>query len=265
MYNYIKPIKRYGQNFLINPHINKRIVDSLESQNNDIIVEIGAGLGGLTEILKSKPYKKLILLETDPRCTKILREKYNDDIAVTQTSIIDFEFHSLFSKYGQKINVIGNIPYNITSGIIFKLLENNKFINRVILLVQKEVANRILATPKGKDYGVLSIMAQAKANINKVFDVSRKNFYPIPNVDSSVINLCLKSNIDDITDYDLFSKIVHSCFKMRRKMLHNSLGQLLEKNQLKKIKAIKLSLRPEELSIQDFKNLSNEISGIVYF
>jgi 16S rRNA (adenine1518-N6/adenine1519-N6)-dimethyltransferase len=260
MYNKIKPIKRYGQNFLINPQIGNRIVDSLGIQSGDIIVEIGSGLGSLTQLLKCKPFKKLILLETDLRFIKVLKEKYHNDIIVKQTSIIDFEFQELFSIYGQKVKVIGNIPYNITSGIIFKLLENNEFISRAILLVQKEVAIRILAQPNCKDYGTLSIMVQSKAHINKLFNVSSNNFYPVPKVDSSVINLEFRSDIDDIIDYDLFSKIIHSCFQMRRKMLRNSLTQLLNKNQLAKIKCIKLTLRPEELSIQDFKNLSNEIS-----
>ena len=263
MHNYIRPIKRYGQNFLINPHINKKIVDSLESNRDDIIIEIGAGLGNLTQMIISKPYKRLIVLETDPRCIKILEERYNNSITIRQTSIIDFDFRDLFSKHGQKIKVIGNIPYNITSGIIFKLLENNEYISIAILLVQKEVANRILATPHSKAYGVLSVMVQSKASIKRLFNISRKNFYPIPNVDSSVISLELKLNIDDIIDYELFNKIVRNCFQMRRKMLYNSLKQLLQRNQLTKITCIKLSLRPEELSLQDFKNISNEISKLV--
>lgn len=263
IYNF-KPSKKYGQNFLTNIQISEKIVTALDSKSGDIVLEIGAGLGSLTQVLIKKALRKLIVLETDLRCVEILTEKFYNDLYIKQTSILEFKFDDLFNKYGKKVKVIGNIPYNITSAIIFKLIDNSDYISRIVLMVQKEVAKRILAKTNCKDYGIFSVMIQSKADVRLLFDVKRNNFYPVPNVDSSVIRLDFRQKADDIIDYKLFSKIVHECFKTRRKMLHNSLKRIVKENYIERIESVPLSVRPEELSIKDFKNLSNELYRIQY-
>jgi 16S rRNA (adenine1518-N6/adenine1519-N6)-dimethyltransferase len=260
MIDNFKPSKKYGQIFLTNIQISEKIVTELDPKSSDIVLEIGAGLGSLTQILVKKSLSCLIVLETDLRCVEILTEKYFNDLNIKQISILEFKFDDLFNEYEKKVKVIGNIPYHITSAIIFKLIENSDYISRIVLMVQKEVANRISAKTNCKDYGIFSIMIQSKADVKLLFDVERNNFYPVPNVDSAVIRLDFSQKTNDIIDYNFFSKIVHECFKTRRKMLHNSLKRIINENQIARIESVPLSLRPEELSIQDFKNLSNELS-----
>jgi len=257
----LKPLKKYSQNFLKNKCIQKKIVDALDSKENDIIIEIGAGFGNLTQLLVKKPYKELILLEIDPRCIKILNERFGKDAMIINRSILEFNFKEL--NIGGKVKVIGNIPYHLTSPIIFTLLKFKTHLDQAVLMVQKEVADRILAKPSCKEYGVLSIMVAYKADVQRLFNVGRNNFYPVPQVDSAVINLNMKPEVTDIIDYNLFNQVVRITFQTRRKMLRNSLSRFLGKNIIDKIKTISLLKRPEQLSLQDFINLSNEIYRII--
>ena len=129
-------------------------------------------------------------------------------------------------------------------------------------MVQKEIADRLLAGTHCKEYGILSVLAGSHAKIIRLFNVKRNNFYPVPKVDSSIIKMEMVENIDDISDYAIFQKIVRGCFNTRRKMLQNSLKRYLSAGIINKIKSVPLTVRPEELSIQDFKNLANETARL---
>ena len=210
-----------------------------------------------------REFKQVIALEIDPRCNTILRERYGKEIDIIQKSVLDFSFKELALKYDKRIKVVGNIPYNIASPILFKLIENYQYISDVVLMVQKEIAGRLLANTRSKAYGILSILIGCHAKISKLFHVSRNNFFPVPKVDSTVIRMEMNKDRNGIINYQLFQKIIHSCFNTRRKIMHNSLKKILPVEFITCIKSVPLTARPEELTIQDFKNLTNEIIDIV--
>ena len=255
----IKPLKKFGQNFLQNKYIAEKIVDFLNCEKNDVIIEIGPGKGVLTELLVKKTYKKFTVIEIDPRLSVAIKEKFPTDLSVIQESILDVSIEQIAKE--NRVKIIGNIPYYITSDIIFKIVDNFKYVKRAVLMVQKEVANRLVAETKTKDYGLLTIFVGIHANVRRVFDVDRENFYPVPNVDSSVVCIDFEILENKNFDYKLFKKIVRTGFTSRRKMLHNSLKKLLDSYKIKNITSISLDKRPEELSIADFKELTNEVSN----
>jgi len=255
----IKPLKKLGQNFLQNRYLAEKIVDALFCEKNDIIVEIGPGKGILTEFLIQREHKKFAVIEIDQRLSSFLEEKFHSELTIIQNDVLNVSFKILADD--EKIKIIGNIPYNITSDIIFKIVENNKFIKRAVLMVQKEVANRLIAKTKTKDYGILTIFVSLHGIVRRLFDVSRENFYPVPNVDSSVICIDFNTLQKMDFDYSLFKNIVKTGFKFRRKMLRNSLKKLLSSYDINSISSISLDKRPEELSIEDFKMLTMEISN----
>jgi 16S rRNA (adenine1518-N6/adenine1519-N6)-dimethyltransferase len=255
----IKPLKKFSQNFLRNKYYADKIVDALNCEPNDVIVEIGPGKGVLTDLLIEKEHKKYSVIEIDQRLANLVKKKYPIDLTVIQDSVLRISFEELAKD--DRIKIIGNIPYNITSDIIFKIVDNYKYVKRAVLMVQKEVANRLIAKTKTKDYGILTIFVGYHSNIQRLFDVTRENFYPIPNVDSSVVCLDFKVIENKNFDYSLFKKIVKTGFNTRRKMLRNSLQKMLNSNDIKNLSSISLDKRPEELSIEDFKLLTNEISN----
>jgi 16S rRNA (adenine1518-N6/adenine1519-N6)-dimethyltransferase len=255
----IKPLKKFGQNFLQNIYYAEKIVDSLNCKENDIIIEIGPGKGILTEQLIQKEHKNISVIEIDQRLANMLEKKYVGNLSIIHDSVLNVSFERLAKD--RRIKIIGNIPYNITSDIIFKIVDNYKYIKLAVLMLQKEVANRLVAATKTKDYGILSIFVGLHCKIRRLFDVNRENFYPIPNVDSAVV--CLDFDIvENINcDYDLFKKIVKTGFNSRRKKLRNSLKKLLISYDINYVSSISLDKRPEELTIEDFKILTNEISN----
>jgi 16S rRNA (adenine1518-N6/adenine1519-N6)-dimethyltransferase len=258
-----KPFKKFGQNFLTNKNIAAKIVHALEPVKNEIIVEIGAGSGILTEILFYKNYQPIITLEIDPRFILNLQKRFAGKISIIQQDILDFSFRELYIKYKSPIKVIGNIPYNITSPILFKLIENDQYISQAILTVQKEIACRLLADPACKEYGILTILIGYHAKVQRLFNVKKENFYPKPKVDSTVIKIDMFQGEKKVCDYQLFRDMVHLSFNTRRKIMRNSLRKILSIDEMNAIGSVPLSARPEELSIQNFITLTNEISAIL--
>lgn len=254
------PKKRFGQNFLSNKHIASKIVDSININSNDTIVEIGPGRGILTEIINTKECKKKIAVEIDSDLASQLQIDF-PDIQIYQQDILSFSFSNVYQQSKNKIKVFGNIPYNITSPILFHLLENSKYLSQAVIMMQKEVAERLLATKDNKEYGILTILVSAQTKIDKLFTVNRNNFYPKPKVDSMVVHLEFVKNATDIENYLLFNNIVKTTFNNRRKMLRNSLSNIVNADTLQKIKTVSLNLRPENLSLSDFLNLTNEIAS----
>ena len=258
MANQVKPLKKFGQNFLINEKYAEKIVNTLQCQTDDIIIEIGPGKGVLTQHLIKQKNNKIIAIEIDPRLSELLKTKFGTKIRIIQESVLDVSFKKFDSN--KSIRIIGNIPYYLTSQILFKIFETGINISQAVLMIQREVADRLLAEPRTKAYSYLTIMAQYHNNVQRVLEVNRDNFYPIPNVDSTVVSIEPKNHTSDLQDYQLFRQIVITAFQQRRKMLRNSLKKLLKEKNIETIKSISLTLRPEELFIQQYINLSNEIS-----
>ena len=259
MFENIRPIRELGQNFLTSPEIAQKIIKEIEPAINDVIIEIGPGRGILTENFQLDNLKNLISIEIDQRLFSNLKKKLGDisNFKIYNMDFLEFSFSEL--NLGKRVKVIGNIPYNITSPIIFKLLENFQFISKVVLMVQKEVANRIAAKPETKDYGILSVMTALHGKVEIAFIVNRYNFKPVPRVDSAVIKIDLYNKISGLADYNLFCTIVKVCFNTRRKMLHNSLQKIISKDNILRLRSNMLTERPENLSVDEFKKLANEI------
>lgn len=258
---YPHPQKRFGQNFLTNKHYAAKIVDSIKISEQDTVLEIGPGRGVLTELLNAEKAKIKLAVEIDPQLSEQLKENYSD-VEIIQNDILSFSFEDLSKQSKSKIKVVGNIPYNITSPILFHLLDNSSYISQAVLMIQKEVAERLIAQKDSKEYGILSILVNAQAQVLKLFVVDRKNFYPQPKVDSMVIKLEFLKSQSELKNYELFKHIVKSTFNNRRKMLKNSLKKIVNEQELTMIKSVALNLRPENLSIVDYSNLTNEIVQI---
>jgi 16S rRNA (adenine1518-N6/adenine1519-N6)-dimethyltransferase len=256
-----RPQKRFGQNFLTNKHYASKIVNSIEISDSDAVLEIGPGRGVLTELISAKNCKKRIAVEIDMQLAAQLRSNYTN-IEILQQDILSFSFDEHFKQSKNKLKIVGNIPYNITSPILFHLLDNSSYISQAVLMIQKEVAERLIAKKDSKEYGILTILVNAQANVEKLFVVNRNNFYPQPKVDSMVIRLQFFKDDSEIENYALFKKIVKATFNNRRKMLKNSIKKLVDEQILNEIKSVPLNLRPENLTVNDFFNLVNEIAQI---
>jgi 16S rRNA (adenine1518-N6/adenine1519-N6)-dimethyltransferase len=252
------PRKKLGQNFLQNKYYAQKIVSALPINEQDIIFEIGPGPGILTQYIYPVA-KKFIACEIDPRWILHLKNHFPGKYTLLEENILNISFEQLYRTYKQKIKVIGNIPYNITSPILFTLFDQSRFISEAVLMVQKEIAERLTASPKTKAYGILTVMLGSKTRIQPLFNISRKNFFPMPKVDSTVIKLDFQEKIDGVNDENLFRTIVRQTFNTRRKILHNSLKKIVNSDILAKLSSVSLSARPEELTIAEFKRLSNEI------
>ena len=264
----MRPKKSLSQNFLINDRAAKRIVDSLNIQEGDTVLEIGAGKGALTKYLLEKA-KKVIAVEIDKRLCQYLEQRFleKNNLVLINKDILKIDFENLTGPKGH-LKVIGNLPYQITSPLLSLLLENRKFIPLSVLMVQKEVAKRICAQPGSKDWSPLSITIQLHSEVKTLFNLKPTSFFPPPKVESSVIQISfLKRPKVFIADEDFFSLVVRSAFGQRRKIILNSLSasfNLPKKNLeliLNKVK-IDSKRRPETLSIQEFANLSKALGNL---
>ncbi len=211
--------KRFGQHFLKDRGIIKRIVDSGEVKSTDRVVEIGPGGGALTEeILKRKP-SELIAIEIDPEWVKYLTEKFGNRIRLIEADATTFDFSSL----GKELNVFGNLPYNVSTSILRNLLNHRKSIKRGTFMVQKEVAERLSAR-QGKEYGYLPALLQLFFKIKKLFDVHPGAFVPPPKVVSSVITLTPTGFDIEESELKSFESFLKKAFSARRKKLKKNLG-----------------------------------------
>ena len=220
---HVKALKRFGQNFLKNPHISQKIVAAIEPDTGDTILEIGPGKGALTRMLLEKNIQRLIAVEIDKRLIEDLKnfEEFYENFTLINDDFMDISLSEI--SYGSRIKLIGNIPYNLTSGILFKILDNYQYISRAVLMIQKEVAERIVSGPGSRDYGILSVMTGLHGNTSRVLNVSRENFSPVPRVDSAVISIDLFEKPDQVEDYSLFKEVVKASFQTRRKKMSNNL------------------------------------------
>ena len=260
--------KSLGQNFLIDGNIVRGIVDGADITEEDYVVEIGPGIGTLTEELALRA-KKVLSIELDRDLLPILDvtlEKY-DNVEIYYGDILKIDLGSLIEeKFGQvNVKVVANLPYYVTTPIIAKLMEEDHRIKSITVMIQKEVADRIVADIDNKDYGSLSVFVNFYADPQIVLDVPRTVFIPQPNVDSSVIRLDLKDEIPDV-DRKLFFNLVKSAFGKRRKTILNSMTTgfvNVDKKRLKEVLGelgIAENKRAENLTLDQYKDIANKLS-----
>jgi len=254
--------KHLGQNFLYDPSILKKIIRAAGISNEDTVVEIGPGPGRLTRLLADNA-KKVIAIELDGELFERLK---GDFIAYRNVELIHGDALKFqFDDIG-KFKVVANIPYYITTPIIFRLLEAKKWLKTMTLTIQKEVAERIIAKPGKKDYGVLSIMVQYYAHPELKFIIPKEAFRPVPKVDSAVLRITILDKPPvAVKDEKLFFSVVKTSFSQRRKTIANSLKGFSEN--IKDILAksgIDPKRRPETLSLEEFARLSDNLSQIIH-
>lgn len=261
----VKPKKSFGQNFLKDEIIARNITALLNIADDDVVLEIGPGMGALTKILLESRIN-LTAVELDEQAVQYLKEKFQakkfPNAHILHMSILEFDFDKLYLQYGnKKIKVIGNIPYNISTEILFKLLENRNVIEKVVLTVQKEVGQRITAKEGSKVYGITSVAAWMLSQPQYHFDIGANSFFPIPKVTSGVISLHMNKHVEQ-KYYDDFMKFVKTLFNQRRKMISNSIKNYLQHDRLAylapSIQHI-LSKRPEQLSLTELEDLYHKI------
>ncbi len=253
-----RPLKRFGQNYLTDRNTILKIVEKFNPKVNEIIIEIGPGRGALTKELSSVS-NNITAIEIDNRVIESLETQFPNVKFVNQ-DFLKMNF-TLFDA-PNKIRVIGNIPYNITSPILFRLLENRTLVSDAMLMVQYEVAKRMISKPRTKDYGILAIILNYFATVNLEFKIPPTVFKPKPKVDSAIISLKFNKNIDDNLNDRFFIDVVKAAFGNRRKTLKNSLKNSsfgeLDFSNLK----TDLTKRAEELLIADFIILAKEIQKL---
>ena len=213
--------KRFGQNFLIDKNISRKIVDLLSITNEDHIIEIGPGMGALTKLILEKKPKSLDVIEIDKACIAEIREL---DCNIHEDDALIFDFKLFHNKYNKKLKIISNLPYNIGTKIITNFLSQYRnIIDKMVFMVQKEVAERIIGKPFTKEYGSLSIFAQYSSKIKKNFDVSANCFFPKPKITSSILSFEINENFDEKI-FNNIQKITKILFQNRRKQIKPTYG-----------------------------------------
>ena len=265
----IRPLKRLGQSFLEDRNVINKIINISNIQEDDTVVEIGAGVGIMTELIAEK-VRKVIALDIDPRMVDILRERLADyhQVDVIKGDVLKYDFssvgHELLSR---KIKVIGNIPYNISSQILFHLLAYRQHISSMILMFQKELADRLIASPGTKEYGIPTVLVSMYTECFREMVIPRSCFYPEPKVTSTVMKIIIREKpLMDLNDHDFFVKIVKIAFSKRRKTLLNNLrsSPLLGYSEREFVTALKKSgidgvRRGETLTNEELGKLSNAL------
>jgi 16S rRNA (adenine1518-N6/adenine1519-N6)-dimethyltransferase len=250
----LAPKKSLGQNFLRDENIARKIVDSLQSLQHDVILEIGPGQGDLTKRLLEVS-SNVVGVEIDPRAASILRERFGDGLVLLEQDILAVKLEALTKRFGQPPIVVGNIPYYITSDILFWLFDQRGWIRSATLMMQSEVAARLVAHTESKAYGILSVFAQLYADTRILFKVSRNSFHPRPQVDSAVVRFEFGKSFS-VSDERLFRSVVRCTFGTRRKTVRNSLRMMgFSEDQLHGLD-FNIAKRPEELSPNDFVDLT---------
>ncbi len=249
--------KRFGQHFLTDPGVIDAILRSIHATKDDVVVEIGPGLGAITASLAASA-GHLHAVELDRDLVARLRRQYEGNAAVTihEGDALSFDFATL----GDRLRIVGNLPYNISTPLLFHLLDYKNHIVDMHFMLQKEVVDRMAAAPGSKAYGRLGIMLGCHLNIESLFDVDKSAFAPPPEVTSAVVRLDpLEPNTFDIRDQELLSKLVTNAFMKRRKTIRNALRDLAEIADLEAA-GIDPGLRPEQISISQYVELSNHLT-----
>ncbi|HNV64825.1 MAG: 16S rRNA (adenine(1518)-N(6)/adenine(1519)-N(6))-dimethyltransferase RsmA [Smithellaceae bacterium] len=263
----VKPRKRLGQSFLLDKNIIRKIAVAARISPEDVVIEIGPGTGVLTEEIVSLA-RRVIAVELDEKLVRLLENKFADcgNIEVRCQDILKFNFSLPAKKHNVQLKVVGNVPYYLSSPLVFYLLSYRRAISDFTLMLQKEVVDRLIASPNNKNYGVPSVLLQMFTEVERLFDVPETCFYPRPKVTSSVIQGKFREKpLVDIVDEEIFSRLVKAAFAQRRKMLINNLKRtnLLtgwtdeELNKALNAVGIDGKRRAETLSVCEFGRLCN--------
>ena len=255
---FIKPKKSLGQNFLIDRNVLEQIVDTVKITNKEVL-EVGPGSGNLTTyILKQKP-KKLYVVEKDDDLATLLKEKFDNEIEIINDDILKVSEDKISD---QKLSVFGNLPYNISTEILSKWILNigsNFWFESLVLMFQKEVADRIISEFNNSNYGRLSILSSWKLNVKKIIDIKPQSFSPRPKIDSSLLLFTPKENFFELKDPKNLEKITRIFFSQRRKMLKKPFNQVFANGkQVAEKFGINLNLRPQNLEPETYLKLVKE-------
>jgi len=249
--------KRFGQHFLADPAVIDAILNSIHATSDDVVVEIGPGQGAITEAL-ARQAGHLHAIELDRDLAEKLRRRFEryESVTIHEADALSFDFSAL----GERLRIVGNLPYNISTPLLFHLLKHRKNIIDMHFMLQKEVVDRMAARPGTKAYGRLGIMLGCHLSIESLFDVDRLAFDPPPAVTSAVVRLDpLPPGTFEIDDEAFLSTLVATAFMQRRKTLRNSLKKLATASDFKAT-GIEASQRPEQITIADYVALSNLLS-----
>jgi 16S rRNA (adenine1518-N6/adenine1519-N6)-dimethyltransferase len=250
------PKARLGQNFLVDQGAARKIVEALGDLRKSVVVEIGPGRGALTRLLGQRA-DRVIAVELDAGLAARLREEFGDlkNVEIVQANILDVDIAALVGPqaHGERVKLVGNIPYYITSDILLQAFEQHEAISNMVLMVQKEVADRLSAEPGTRDYGVLTVTAQLFADVETLFTLPPRAFAPPPKVYSSVIRLRIRSKAAELTvGVDEFLKFCKLAFAQKRKTLFNNLRRrysTLEIRETLKAAGVREDIRAEALSL----------------
>ncbi|MCF0105163.1 MAG: ribosomal RNA small subunit methyltransferase A [Holdemanella sp.] len=250
--------KTYGQNFIVVPNVVERIANAAIHDENEMVIEIGPGIGALTQCLCERS-NHVIAFEIDERLPEILEKEIGlDHLTVVLKDFLKVDVNEEIRKYrkaGQKVVVASNLPYYITTPILFALFEAKEPIERITVMMQREVAQRFLARQNDKEYNALSVITQYRCDVSKVMDISRNVFWPKPNVDSMVIQFNFHHRYH-VEDENAFFEMVKGCFTQRRKTIYNNLQAYLgDKDKARKLierANLEPSLRGQQCTLEDF-------------
>lgn len=252
----VRPKKHLGQHFLTDKATAKRIADTLMLEGVDSLLEVGPGTGMLTGFLLEKGVPDFRVIEIDNESVEYLNSAYPELVIIKG----DFLKYDLNANFESKVAIIGNFPFNISSQIFFKVLENRDKVSQLAGMIQKEVAERIVAGPGSKTYGILSVLLKYYYNIEYLFTVPPDVFKPRPKVEAAVIRMSRNDSTGPACDEKLLKRVVKATFNHRRKMIRNSIRSAFDigEEQMNLFK-----LRPEQIDLDDFVNLTNWVEEVL--
>ncbi|NWG03824.1 MAG: 16S rRNA (adenine(1518)-N(6)/adenine(1519)-N(6))-dimethyltransferase RsmA [Syntrophaceae bacterium] len=260
------PKKRLGQHFLVDSNIFNKVIRTAQVEKGDVVLEVGPGLGEMT-IALAHHAKKVMAIEIDSKLVDILKQKLRDvsNVEVIHRDVLKIDFGQLFRKEKHPIKVIANLPYQISTPLLFRFIASKEIFSTLTLMLQKEVAERMVASPGGKGYGPLSIFVQIYSNVSICFLIKPSAFFPPPGVESAVVHMGFKEKpMVKLEEEEWFKKVVKGCFGYRRKTLINALkhsGLPLPQSIEWSMKKMGLNpqRRPETLTIEEFVHLAEAL------
>tara|TARA_R110001583_G_scaffold5795_3_gene30729 strand:- start:726 stop:1568 length:843 start_codon:yes stop_codon:yes gene_type:complete len=254
-----KARKRFGQNFLHDPYVISNIINAIYPKDDDCLVEIGPGMGAITEPLLEAT-GKLNVVELDRDLIPILRTKFFNypGLQIHEGDALKFDFIQL-AEPGKRLRIIGNLPYNISTPLIFHLLSHHALVQDMHFMLQKEVVERLAAVPGNSDYGRLSIMTQYYCKVELLFIVGPGSFNPPPKVESAIVRMTPYETLPIVAkDTKMLQTVVREAFSMRRKTIRNTLKKLISAEQLEAL-GIDTQLRPEVLTLEDYVRIADAV------
>jgi len=264
---HILPKQSLGQNFLIDENIARKIVREMNIAGDDVILEIGPGMGSLTKQLAAAA-RRVIAVEIDGRVVEVLQNTFSAlPVTILHGDFLETDLSAWHRRYRRRMRIVGNIPYHLTSPILFKVMKERLFVEDLTIMIQREVAQRIVASPGSKEYGILSVFCQFYGTPAVRFTVSPDCFYPKPKVTSALLRLQLETKSHSVVNEETFSIVVRTSFGKRRKTLRNSLSYLpYDERVVERILEeldFPMELRPEQLTVEQFAELSRGVHGII--